>query len=71
MSEGHDWKWRELSKSAKDSRLAGICGGFGESTPLPSWLWRSLFLTALFMAGIGLIAYVFLAIYMPSAKSGQ
>lgn len=65
------WKLRELRKSAKDKRIAGICGGFGEHTPLPSWLWRALFLTFLFTGGVGLLAYIFLWIFMPSEKSGQ
>ena len=60
------WRLRELRKSAQDKRIAGICGGFGEYTPLPSWLWRALFLTFLFTGGLGLIAYIFLWIFMPS-----
>ncbi|MGO8704439.1 MAG: PspC domain-containing protein [Candidatus Brocadiia bacterium] len=71
MSEAHEWKWRDLRKSSKDARLGGICGGFGEYTPLPSWLWRVLFLTFLFAGGIGLIAYIFLWLYMPSVKTGD
>ena len=64
-------KLREMRKSAQDRKIAGICGGFGEYTPLPSWLWRVLFLTSLLVGGIGLIAYIILWICMPSAKTGQ
>ena len=75
MSEAHEesgtWNLRELRKSAQDKKIAGICGGFGECTPLPSWLWRALFLTLIFTGGIGLIAYVILWICMPSPKIGQ
>ncbi len=62
-------KLREMRKSASDKKIAGICGGLGEYTPLPSWLWRVLFLTAVFVGGIGLIAYIILWIFMPSAKA--
>ncbi|MFH1905421.1 MAG: PspC domain-containing protein [bacterium] len=64
-------KLREMRKSAQDRKIAGICGGFGESTPLPSWLWRAVFLTSLFFGGVGLIAYIILWICMPSAKIDQ
>ena len=59
---------RDMKKSAKDKKIAGICGGLGEYTPLPSWLWRAVFLTSLFLGGIGLIAYIILWICMPSAN---
>ena len=62
-------KLREMRKSASDKKIAGICGGFGEYTPVPSWLWRVVFLTSLFLGGIGLIAYIILWICMPPAKS--
>jgi len=65
------WKLRELRKSAKDRKIAGICGGFGEYTPLPAWLWRVLFLTSLFVGGVGLVAYIILWISMPSAKTDR
>ncbi|MDD4872751.1 MAG: PspC domain-containing protein [Kiritimatiellae bacterium] len=61
---------REMRKSSKDKKIAGICGGFGEYTPLPSWLWRVIFLTSLFVGGIGIIAYIILWICMPAAKKG-
>jgi phage shock protein PspC (stress-responsive transcriptional regulator) len=64
-------KLREMKKSAQDKKIAGICGGFGEYTPLPSWLWRVVFLTSLFLGGVGLIAYIILWICMPSAKTDQ
>jgi len=59
---------REMRKSSEDKKIAGICGGFGEYTPLPSWLWRAIFLTSLFFGGVGLIAYVILWICMPASK---
>jgi len=58
---------RNLKKSATDKKIAGVCGGFGEHTPMPAWLWRALFLILLFLWGTGLIAYIILWICMPPA----
>ncbi|MFH0965260.1 MAG: PspC domain-containing protein [Planctomycetota bacterium] len=65
------WNLRDLRKSDQDMKIAGVCGGFGEYTPIPSWLWRVMFVTSLFLGGIGLIAYIVLWICMPSAKTDQ
>ncbi len=64
-------KFRDLKKSAVDTKLAGVCGGFGEYTPLPSWLWRVIFLVSLFIGGLGLLTYIILWICMPSANTLQ
>jgi phage shock protein C len=58
---------RSLKKSATDKKIAGVCGGFGEHTPMPAWLWRALFLILAFLWGIGLVAYIVLWICMPPA----
>ena len=63
-----DRKFRDLKKSAVDVKIAGVCGGFGEYTPLPSWMWRVIFLVSLFIGGLGLITYIILWICMPSAN---
>lgn len=55
----------ELTKSADDRWIAGICGGLGAHTPVPSWLWRVLFLLGVLLAGTTLIAYLLLWIFMP------
>ena len=62
---------REMRKSDRDKKIAGVCGGFGEYTPVPSWLWRVAFLTSVFCGGVGLIAYIILWICMPSAKNDR
>lgn len=67
MSE--ELKLRDLKKSATDIKLAGICGGFGEYTPVPSWLWRVIFFVSLFVGGLGLITYILLWLFMPSATT--
>lgn len=62
-------KFRDLKKSSVDTKVAGVCGGFGEYTPLPSWMWRVIFLVSLFIGGLGLITYIILWICMPSAST--
>jgi phage shock protein C len=59
---------QQLSKSKQDKKIIGICGGLGEYSNVPSWLWRVLFLFFTFIYGIGLIVYVLLWIFMPVAK---
>jgi phage shock protein PspC (stress-responsive transcriptional regulator) len=58
---------RGIQKSRLDKVIGGVCGGLGEHTGIPSWLWRAMFAAATFMYGIGLIAYVVLWISLPSA----
>ena len=69
VRSGTEWNLRELRKSAHDKKIAGVCGGLGEYTPIPSWLWRVVFVTSLFAGGMGLIAYITLWICMPAAKA--
>jgi phage shock protein C len=57
---------RNLKKSATDKKIAGVCGGFGEYTPVPAWLWRALFLVLVFVWGTGIFAYVVFWICMPA-----
>jgi phage shock protein C len=74
MEAGQSTFWnsvRNLRKSATDKKIAGVCGGFGEHTPMPAWLWRALFLVLVFVWGIGLIAYIVLWICMPAADEHQ
>jgi phage shock protein PspC (stress-responsive transcriptional regulator) len=66
---GSEWDFRALKKSKKDKLLGGVCGGLGEHTPLPSWLWRVLFLVAFFAFGSGLLVYILLWIFMPPASA--
>ena len=61
-------QFRDLKKSAIDKKIAGVCGGLGEYTPLVSWMWRVIFLVSIFVCGFGIIIYLALWICMPSAK---
>ena len=56
---------RLLTKSKTDVWLGGVCGGLGEHTPLPSWVWRLVFLLLLCCYGTGVLLYVLLWICLP------
>ena len=56
---------RRLTKSKTDVWLGGVCGGLGEHTPLPSWVWRLVFLLLLCWYGTGVLLYVLLWICVP------
>ena len=57
---------QKLTKSDNDKWIGGVCGGLGEHSPIPSWVWRVLFV--LFFFGPGLFIYILLWIFVP-AKS--
>ena len=58
---------RNLTKSKKDIWIGGVCGGLGEHTPIPAWVWRALFAVMIFAYGVGLAAYIVLWIFVPEA----
>jgi len=63
-----DWL-QKLTKSEHDRWLGGVCGGLGEHTQVPSWVWRVLWvLFVLFSGGLGLVLYILLWIFMPEPK---
>ena len=57
---------QNLRRSAKDCQVAGICGGLGEHSPIPSWVWRIVFLVLL-CVGVGFPVYMVLWICLPEA----
>lgn len=61
----HNWL-RNLTKSDSDRWIGGVCGGLGESSPLPSWAWRLMFATLFLCFGTGLLLYILLWIFVPS-----
>ena len=61
------WDLQQLRRSPRDIWLTGICGGLGEHTPLPAWLWRAAFIASTLGAGVGLVAYLALWLFMPRA----
>jgi len=58
---------QKLRKSQNDKWIAGVCGGLGEHSPIPSWCWRFFFCVLSFFGGFGIILYVLLWIFMPKA----
>jgi phage shock protein PspC (stress-responsive transcriptional regulator) len=61
---------RDLAKVQDDRVLFGVCGGLGKYTPIPSWMWRAIFIITTLMGGFGLVVYIVLAICMPREKTG-
>ena len=68
MTEGN-WL-RNLTRSDSDHWIGGVCGGLGESSPVPSWAWRLLFVTLVLCFGTGILLYILLWIFVP-AKSNK
>ena len=62
---------RGLTTSSKDCMIGGVCGGLGKYTPLPSWVWRVLFLVLLLCYGTGFLAYVILWICLPAEANAS
>ncbi len=56
---------QNLTKSDTDKWIGGVCGGLGDHTALPSWVWRLVFLLLLFCYGTGALLYVLLWICLP------
>lgn len=58
-------RFKNVRRSTTDKMLAGVCGGLGESTGIPSWIWRVLFLTCVLIFGFGILPYIILWITVP------
>ena len=55
--------WENLKgarKSSNDCWVGGVFGGLGTATPIPSWIWRTVFLISVLGFGVGLVVYVVL-----------
>ena len=61
---------RALRRSRADRWLGGVCGGLAPSTGLPSWIWRLIFLSLVICGGTGLLIYLLLWIFLPTADIG-
>jgi phage shock protein C len=56
-------------RSDRDRVIGGVCGGLGEYTPIPAWIWRILFCAAVLFLGFGVVVYLLLWIFAPGAES--
>jgi phage shock protein C len=54
-----------FAKSDTDRWIGGVCGGLGEHTPVPPWVWRLLFALLFVCFGTGFLVYVLLWIFVP------
>jgi phage shock protein C len=57
----------KLRRSTADRWVAGVAGGLAETTNVPAWSWRVLFLLTALLHGLGLVLYVLLWIFVPLA----
>lgn len=58
-----------LRRSTRDHVIGGVCGGLGEHTELPSWVWRVIFCVAVLYFGVGLLLYLLLWIFIPATAT--
>ena len=65
----HSGLLHRLSLSPTDRVIGGVCGGLGAHTGLPSWAWRVIFCVSVFYFGIGLLFYLLLWIFIPTAPA--
>lgn len=56
---------RRFTRSGTDKALGGVCGGLGRRGPIPSWLYRVLFVMGTALWGFGLLLYVALWLFVP------
>lgn len=61
---------KKLRRSATDFWIGGVCGGLGTYSPVPTWVWRVVFLVLIFCLGTGLLAYLILWVCIPKEKYG-
>jgi phage shock protein PspC (stress-responsive transcriptional regulator) len=53
-------------RSRTDRWFGGVCGGIARSTGMESWAWRLLFAALFICAGVGLLVYLLLWLFVPS-----
>ena len=54
-----------LRRSRDDRWLGGVCGGIGRSTGIAAWLWRLAFSALVLCAGVGVVVYLLMWIFVP------
>jgi phage shock protein C len=58
---------KRLARSCKDKKIAGVCAGLAEYFDLDVTLVRLVWLTAVLVAGTGLLVYLVLWLVLPLA----
>ena len=65
-ADSNDKVWELLHLSILDKKLAGVCGGFGESLNIDPTIVRTLWVFGTFMSiGVGVLLYIILALVLP------
>jgi phage shock protein C len=57
-----------LQRSATDRWIGGICGGVAEFTGIAAWIWRLSFVLLTLCGGGGLLMYLLLWFFVPTAR---
>lgn len=65
---GQQRRPRRLLRSGKDRMIAGVAGGLGEYFDVDPVIFRIGFGVSVFFGGLGLVAYLALAVLVPSAE---
>jgi phage shock protein C len=64
-----DQNWlQRLTKSKTDKWIGGVCGGIGEHTSIPTWVWRFIFSVLFLFFGTGFFLYILLWVFMPEKE---
>jgi phage shock protein PspC (stress-responsive transcriptional regulator) len=58
---------RRLTRSVSDKKLGGVAGGLGDYFSVDPILFRIGFAAATLLSGVGLLAYLALLAFVPSA----
>ena len=61
----------KLYKSNSDKKLAGLCGGIGESLGIDSTILRLIWALSIIFMGFGLWAYIICAIVIPNEPENR
>jgi len=56
---------KKLTKSLKDKKLAGVCGGIGEYLGIDSTLVRLVWVLSIACLGTGVLAYIICTLVLP------
>lgn len=62
---------KKLFRNPKDKMVAGVLSGFAAYTNTDPVIWRVLMVLLFFFYGVGLVAYIVLALILPEAKTPE
>ncbi len=62
---------KKLYRNPKDKMVAGVLSGFAKYTNTDPIIWRLVFALLMLCYGVGILAYIILAIVLPEAKTPE